>query len=226
MQDQSGKGTVTRDDGARKVFLVVRPGETRADFIQSLFEFASQTRSYKVTLHVSRPGEYEQDTLTMFVDKFKEFASPCIIVFVSPSSGFTPESIDVLVDGCVQSSGSKVYGLPVPVGPSSFQGKEFVYSCDHARIMRAKFHISAMDNRIHLDKDSSAQVRTFQRDDIVAIPYEVATKNLDISRGYESLGAEFECRVYTRYTTSNGGISSCFFEQLRHIADMRAGLHK
>lgn len=211
---------------ARRVLLAVRPGETHADFTRSLFDFASRSRSYEVALHVSRPGEYEQDTLAMFVEKFKESASPGIIVFVSPSSGFTPEAIDALVDGCSRSSGTKAYGLPVPLEASSFQGKECVKSSDHARIMRATFQLTAVDNRVELHEDSSARVGAFQRGDIVAIPYEIAAHSPDISRGYEALGSGSECRVYTRYTTSNGGVSSCLFEQLKHVADMRAGLHK
>lgn len=217
---------MTGSDKPRRLLLVVRPGAAHADFTRSLFDFASQPRTYEVTLHVSLPGEYEQDTLSMFVEKFKDHASYSFVVLVSPSSGFTPESIDAVVDGCSRSSGTKAYGLPVPLGTSTFQGKECVQNCDHARIMRATFQIFAVNNRVELSEDSSARVKAFQRDDIVGLPYNIASEAPDISRGYALMGESFECRVFTRYTTSGWGVSSCLLEQLKHVAEMRAGLQK
>jgi len=200
-----------------KILFAIRHGQTSGEFTHSLIEYVKHDKDYDVEYYVSRSGEYEQDTLDMFVEKMKSYSS---IVFVSPSVGFTSLAIDKLVSN---GNDTVVCGLPVPVGVNQFNGGEMVKESGHAKIMTATFQLASLGSQIKLDKDASIQVSTFQKNDIICIPQEVANKSPDISRGYSNLG---NCKMYTEFNTSYMGVTGCLLEQLRHIVKMRGMLVK
>jgi len=198
-----------------KILIVIRQGQTSVEFTRSLIEYVGSKKTYEVEYYISSPGEYEQDVLKSFTEKMSSNSS---IIFITPSTGFTPSIIDKLVS---TSKDTTVYGVPVPTGVNNFSGGEVVKELDHARIMAATFQLSSIGNQIKLDKDASVEVSTFQRNDIICIPHGVAKNAPDISNGYGNLG---KCRMYTEFATSYMGIRGCLLEQLRHIVHMR-GLH-
>ena len=195
-----------------KVLFVIRHGQASIEFTKSLIAYVSCQKTYEIEYHVSSPGEYEQDTMRMFAEKMP---ASSILIFISPTTGFTHLSIDKLVSS---NQNNTVYGIPVPTGLNTFSGGEVVQESGHARIMTATFQLSSIGSQIKLDKDASVEVSTFQRNDIICIPYEVAKKSPDISHGYSNL---MNCRMYTEFTTSYMGISGCLLEQLRHVVTMR-----
>jgi len=205
----------TEEKVAKKVMFVVRQGTATPDFTRSLIGFVSHTKTYDVEYYVTPEGGREQDTLKIFTEKMKKDS---VIVLVSPMVGFKPDAIDKVVE----STDSKtVYGVSVPTGVNNFAINKFVQNSDHARIMTASFELTAKNGIVQLDKSASVEVSSYQKNDILCIPYEVALGNNNVTLGYEELCKNNVCRICTQFATSYMGIHGCLLEQLRHIVHMR-----
>jgi len=204
-----------KEKDVNKVLFAIRQGVYSPGFAKSLISYVSCDKNYDVEYYVSSPGEYEQDTLKLYSEKMEKGS---VVVFISPSTGFSPESIEKVVQ---MTTPSKIYGLAVPISVSTFSGSNLIQTMEHARIMAGTFELSAKGGSVELDKDASILVSDFQRNDIICIPHEIASTGIEISKGYKNLCDKITCRLLSQFPVSYNGLNGCLLEQLRHIVYMR-----
>lgn len=198
----------------KKILIVVSNGIIRRECVQSLCNLTRESRNkYMSEIYMCGENEYEMDVLEQFSEKGLADA----IIFTRSYVGFTPQSIDAIVEQIFKSK--CIVGISVPRPNYSFERTRLSQEPNEAKILACCFDIHSKTKHINVDKNGMMEVSGFQRNDIVGLSLDLSRnrkKPLNISRGFYNMN-EDSCMLCTNFEVSNCGLSGCLLQHLQCI---------